>query len=136
MRKMISIVVTCLCMALLTACSSDQATPEGTVTKAIKYLMEKDYQGYADLIQFKNADQLTKEQLEAKKTQVIAILQDKYTKQVESKGGIKSFDVQPAEIDGEQAKVKATITYNNDETKDQNFDLVKIDDKWMLDAGK
>jgi len=137
MRKIVNIAAACLCMLVLMACGSDLSTPEATVTKAIKCLMEKDYQGYVELIQFKNQGELTKEQLEAKKTQVIAVLQDKGTRQIDAKGGIKSFTLEEPAYDGDKAKVKAVVTYGNDETKDQNFDVVKTENgEWKLDAGK
>lgn len=134
---MMTFVAACLCMLLLSACGSDLSTPQGTVEKAIKCLMEKDYEGYVELMQFKNTEELTKEQLSAKKTQVIAILQDKGAKQIDTKGGIKSYEIGEPVIDGEKAEVKAVVTYGNDETKEQKFDLVKNEKgDWMLDPGK
>lgn len=137
MKKLCVFFAACVCMMMLFACSSATSTPEGTVKKAIKCLEEKDYEGYVDLMQFKNADELTKEQLSAKKTQIIAILQEKGSKEIDAKGGIKEYTLEEPRIEEDKAEIKALITYGNGDTKKQKFNLVKNDKgEWKLDAGK
>lgn len=137
MKKLMTIFAACICLVLMCACGADTSTPEGTVKKAMKCLMEKDYEGYVDLIQFRNADEMDAEKLTEKKQQILALLQEKASKDFENKGGIQSYEMSDAKLDGDKAEVEATITYGNGDTKKQEFQLVKTaDGDWKLDAGK
>ena len=134
MKKLLSFAAVCLFVLTLCSCSSaDTNTPEGTVTKAIKCIIDKDYKGYVDLMNFKEAK--TDEQ----KQQLAALVQDKMNKEIEKKEGIKDFKVETAEINEEEGKavVPYTLTYGNGDTKDDKMKLIKTEDgAWMIDSGK
>lgn len=52
MKKFLLFSVVGLLVLVLSACSSDN-TPEGVTTKAIQCIIDKDYQGYIDLMFFR-----------------------------------------------------------------------------------
>ena len=70
MKKLLLFSVVGLLVLVLSACSSDN-TPEGVTTKAIQCIIDKDYQGYIDLMFFR------KEQTDHDKQQLAALVQDK-----------------------------------------------------------
>ena len=57
---------------------------------------------------------------------------EKVAKEIESKGGIKSYEVIEETIaeDGKTAVVKMKIIYGDDSTKDSKYDLVLVDGAW------
>jgi len=137
MKKLMTLITLCLCMAVMCACGGDMSTPEATVKKAMKCLMEKDYEGYADLIHFKAETQQNPEKLAETKAQIVSLLNDKSAKEFDAKGGIKSYEMNEPVVNGDKAQMKAVITYGNGDTKSMEFSLIKAEDgKWMLDAGK
>jgi len=134
MKKMMTFFAAFICMMMMCACGSDTSTPEGTVKKAMECLKNKDFEGYAELIRFKSDDP---EKVAKQKASIVSILQEKATKDIDAKGGIKSYDLQPAKIEEDKAKVETIITYGNGDTKKQVFDLVKTESgEWLLNSGK
>lgn len=57
-------------------------------------------------------------------------------KEAEENGGIKSITIDKEEIDGDKAKVTATMTDGNDKAETETFDLVKKDGKWTVTLGE
>ena len=132
MKKMLSIAVVGLFVLALCACSGGN-TPEAVTTKAIKCIIDKDYEGYVDMMTFK------KEKSADDMKQIVALVQDKMDKQMEKLQGVKDYKVGTAEIseDGLKAVVPYTITYGNGEVKDDKMQLVKTEDgEWKIDSGK
>ena len=52
MKKVLSLAVVCLFVLTLCSCGSSN-TPEAVTTKAIKCIIDKDYDGYVNLMYFK-----------------------------------------------------------------------------------
>ena len=132
MRKLFSFAAVAVFVLALFSCGGAQ-TPEEVTTKAIKCIIDKDYKGYVDLMNFKEAK--TDEQ----KKQYVALIQDKMDKEMAKKEGIKDFKVGTAEINEEEGKavVPYTLTYGNGDTKDDKMKLIKTEDgAWMIDSGK
>lgn len=132
MKKLLSFAAVALFVLALCSCGGAQ-TPEEVATEAIKCIIDKDYKGYVDLMNFKEAK--TDEQ----KQQLAALVQDKMNKEIEKKEGIKDFKVETAEINEEEGKavVPYTLTYGNGDTKDDKMKLIKTEDgAWMIDSGK
>ena len=117
-------------MLALCSCGSSN-TPEEVTTKAIKCLIDKDYDGYVDMMYFK------KEKSNEDMKQIVALVKDKMDKELEQKQGIKEYKVGTPTIEDDKAVVPYTLTYGNGETKEDNMKLVKTNDgKWMIDSGK
>ena len=129
MKKLLSFAVVCLFAAVLCSCGG-ASTPEDVTTKAIKCVIDKDYQTYVDMMYFK------KDKTDEEKQQLTALVQDKMDKEVEKKDGITDFKVGEPTIEEDKAVVSYTLTYGNGDTKDDKMKLIKIDDKWMIDSGK
>ena len=130
MKKVLTLATVCLFMLALCSCGSSN-TPEEVTTKAIKCLIDKDYDGYVDMMYFK------KEKSNEDMKQIVALVKDKMDKELEQKQGIKDYKVGTPTIEDNKAVVPYTLTYGNGETKEDNMKLVKTDSgKWMIDSGK
>ena len=130
MKKVLTLATVCLFVLALCSCGSSN-TPEEVTTKAIKCLIDKDYDGYVDMMYFK------KEKSNEDMKQIVALVKDKMDKELEQKQGIKEYKVGTPTIEDDKAVVPYTLTYGNGETKEDNMKLVKTDDgKWMIDSGK
>ena len=86
MKKVLTLATVCLFVLALCSCGSTD-TPEGVTTKAIKCLIDKDYDGYVDMMYFK------KEKSNEDMKQIVALVKDKMDKELEQKQGIKDFKV-------------------------------------------
>ena len=130
MKKVLTLATVCLFVLALCSCGSSN-TPEEVTTKAIKCLIDKDYDGYVDMMYFK------KEKSNEDMKQIVALVKDKMDKELEQKQGIKEYKVGTPTIEDNKAVVPNTLTYGNGDTKEDNMKLVKTDDgKWMIDSGK
>lgn len=130
MKKLLSIAAVCLFVLTLCSCSGAD-TPEAVTTKAIQCIVDKDYQGYVDMMYFK------KEKTDEEKQQLVALIQDKMNKEVEKKEGIKDFSVGTPSVEENTAIVPYTINYGNGDTKEEKMKLIKTEDgKWLIDSGK
>ena len=117
-------------MLALCSCGSSN-TPEAVTTKAIKCIIDKDYDGYVDLMYFK------KEKSSEDMKQIVALVKDKMDKEMDQKKGIKDYKVGTPTIEDNKAVVPYTLTYGNGDTKEDKMKLVKTEDgKWMIDSGK
>lgn len=72
------------------------------------------------------------------KTGFKAMAQDKLSKKLEEKGGIKDAVIEKEEIseDGMTAKVSVKITYNDGSEETDNWDLAKSGDDWKWSLNK
>ena len=130
MKKVLTLATVCLFVLALCSCGSSN-TPEEVTTKAIKCLIDKDYDDYVDMMYFK------KEKSNEDMKQIVALVKDKMDKELEQKQGIKEYKVGTPTIEDNKAVVPYTLTYGNGDTKEDNMKLVKTDDgKWMIDSGK
>ena len=130
MKKVLTLAAVCLFVLALCSCGASN-TPEEVTTKAIKCLIDKDYDGYVDMMYFK------KEKSNEDMKQIVALVKDKMDKELEQKQGIKDYKVGTPTIEDNKAVVPYTLTYGNGETKEDNMKLVKTNDgKWMIDSGK
>lgn len=121
------------CFAMVVTSCADNS-PEGVVTKAAKFLQEKDYKAYVDLFQFK--DESDAEKVKEKKAGIVQMLTEKAEKKPEDMT-FKSFEIVEKEIGENSAKFKVKFIRENGTEKIQSMDLIKNEDgKWKLDAGK
>ena len=137
MKKLSIVFSIVVLMFVMTACSSN--SPKKVAEKSVQCLVDKDYEGYVDLIYFKESETKSAEDLEKGKQQLAAILKDKVEKEYAKKGGIKSYEAQSEKIaeDGKTANVNMKITYGNGKEEETDIKLCK-DDKgeWKLDLAK
>ncbi len=130
-KLMFAFLIACFAM-VVTSCADN--SPEGVVTKAAKFLQEKDYKAYVDLFQFK--DESDAEKVKEKKAGIVQMLTEKAEKKPEDMT-FKSFEIVEKEIGENSAKFKVKFIRENGTEKIQTMDLIKNDDgKWKLDAGK
>ena len=128
---MFAFLIACFAM-VVTSCADN--SPEGVVTKAAKFLQEKDYKAYVDLFQFK--DESDAEKVKEKKAGIVQMLTEKAEKKPEDMT-FKSFEIVEKEIGENSAKFKVKFIRENGTEEIQSMDLIKNDDgKWKLDAGK
>ena len=128
---MFAFLIACFAM-VVTSCADN--SPEGVVTKAAKFLQEKDYKAYVDLFQFK--DESDAEKVKEKKAGIDQMLTEKAEKKPEDMT-FKSFEIVEKEIGENSAKFKVKFIRENGTEKIQSMDLIKNEDgKWKLDAGK
>ncbi len=130
-KLMFAFLIACFAM-VVTSCADN--SPEGVVTKAAKFLQEKDYKAYVDLFQFK--DESDAEKVKEKKAGIVQMLTEKAEKKPEDMT-FKSFEIVEKKIGENSAKFKVKFIRENGTEKIQSMDLIKNDDgKWKLDAGK
>ncbi len=116
---------------VFSACNSS-SSPEGVVKEYIECVKSGNYEKIVDLMHFK------KELSDSDKEQLVSLFRDKVSKSLEEKQGIASFSIDDVTLaeGGESATVKYTINYGDGTSKTEEGDVVKVDDKWMIDTGK
>ncbi|MBR2234754.1 MAG: DUF4878 domain-containing protein [Prevotella sp.] len=129
MKKMIVMFTMCLMMmAMMTSCgSSHENTPRGVAEAAVKYLSKKDWKGYMDLTDAND-----------KQKEVMAQMLEKMGKQLDDKGGMKSYEFVDEDIDEENgtATITVKVTYENQTSEDNKMKMLKKDGKWLLSSEK
>lgn len=140
MRKLLSALIVVAVAVLMIGCGNAN-TPSGVAEASVKCLQKGDYKGYVELLTAtdakKNAE--NKEKFEQEQQMLVSLVQEKASKKLEKKEGIKSYEVLSEEINetGDRAKVTMTIVYG-DGSEDKQTVKTKKDDsgKWILDSGK
>ena len=136
MKKILSIAAVALLTLVFVSCGNGN-TPEGVATKAMKCLIEKDYEGYVDLLYFKEKTAKGEEVSPEGRQQLVSLLQEKAGKKIDKQGGIKDFKVGEPVIEGDKAKVPVDVTYGDGSTNQEDIKVIKTPEgKWMLDSGK
>ncbi len=137
MKKMLMAAMLVAMGWVMTSCGGSAAsTPEDVVKESFTCLENKDYAGYLDLIDFKEKDGKSPEEI---RKQMLPLMEAKAEEGIEKKGGIKSWEILETTIaeDGKTAKVKTKIVYGNDKDDKSTVKLVKKDDgTWMIDSKK
>ena len=108
-------------------------TPTKVVEKSIKYIQEKNYEAYVDLIEFKEGSS------QEDKEQFVAFLGGKVDMTLEKKQGLASYEIISEEIseDGASAVVVANITYGDGSSKEDKMKLIKnADGEWKISMDK
>ena len=130
MKKILSIMTLALVALAFVSCSNN--SPEAVVQEYVADLQAGKYEEALDLFYFR------KELTDKDKQQYISMMTEKWGKEIDKKGGITGVDITDVAVaeDGNTATVNYTLKYGDGSTKDQNTSLVKVDDKWKIDAGK
>jgi predicted small secreted protein len=125
MKKLAIILAVAAGLVALAACSNTN-TPEGVAKKAITALQKGDYDTYASTFDLSSSDQKW----------LAAMAEEKVAKEMNEKGGIKSFKVTDSTINGDSATVTVHVVYKNGEEEDQHMSYVKVDDQWKQKMNK
>ena len=130
MKKILSFLSLVLVALTFVSCNSN--SPEAVVQEYVADLQTGKYEEAIDLFYFK------KNLTDADKQQYVSMMKDKWGKEIEKKGGITGVEITNVSVaeDGNSANVNYTLRYGDGTTKDQHTGLVKVDDKWKMDAGK
>ena len=130
MKKILSFLSLVLVALTFVSCNSN--SPEAVVQEYVADLQTGKYEEAIDLFYFKR--NLT----DADKQQYVSMMKDKWGKEIEKKGGITGVEITNVSVaeDGNSANVKYILKYGDGTSKDQDSKLVKVDDKWKIDAGK
>lgn len=139
MKKILSVTVLVMALAMLVACGGGN-TPSSVVEKSMKCLQDKDYEGYVDLLYI---DVKEGEDPEVQRNAVASMIASKADQTLAKKQGIKSYEilseeVTPAEENKpETAVVKVKIEYGDASTKEETVKLKKDNaGDWKIDMGK
>ena len=129
MKKILTIAA--LAAALVfTSCKGGGGTklsgPEAAVKSAIEAIKKGDVKAFI------NTYNLSDEE----KAALSSLIEDKLQKEVDEKGGVKSYEIIDTDIDGETATVKAKIYYTNGTDEETTFNLKNVDGKWLQEMKK
>ena len=130
MKSRLFVVGIALCVSVfVVACGS--SGPAGTVKDYISYMEKGDMDSAMKLMSNK---QVTKEMRETKEFKdKMKQAGEASSKEIKSKGGVKSVNIKDEKITGDNAEVKFTITYGNGtEDKENTAKLVKEDGEWKI----
>ncbi len=138
MKKILMAAIVMAMGLVMTSCGGAEkaATPEDVVKEAFACIEKQDYAGYLQLIDVKEKDGMTADEVREKS---VPMFEAKVKETIDKKGGIKSWEIVETTLseDGKSAKVKTKIVYGNDTEDDSKMKLVqKEDGKWMIDADK
>lgn len=125
MKKVILFLSIAVCTAFAMACSSSNG-PEAVATKAIAAIQKGDYDAYAATFNLSSSDQ----------KMLAGMAEEKVSKQLELKGGIKSFKITDSAIDGENAKVTAHLVYKDGSEEDQVMSFKNVEGTWKQEMNK
>lgn len=119
MKKIIGLAVVAFALVCMSACSSSSG-PEDVVKKAITALQKGNYDAYASTYNLSADEQ----------KQLAALAKEKISQSLESKGGIKNFNITDTQINGDEATVKVHVIYKDGSEDDESMKLKKVDGEW------
>ena len=136
MKKLFFALFSALALFVFVGCSSSPKTPGDTVLSYVEMIKTSDYDKLMDEMYVKEGT--SAEEVAEFKTGFKAMAQDKLSKKLEEKGGIKDAVIEKEEIseDGMTAKVSVKITYNDGSEETDNWDLAKSGDDWKWSLNK
>jgi|GEM_PF-1835444 len=125
MKKLLSILVLA-CSFILVGCGGGASGPGQTV-KDFAYAMEAGDANKVGQIMPSMKAMLGEEKLKGMMTEAAA--------DMKKKGGIKSVTIDKEEVNGDSAKVTATIETGDGNKDTDDFTLSKVDGKWVITLG-
>ena len=126
MKRIIAIALIAAASFFTLACKSGSDGPEALAKKAISAIEKGDYAAYAATF---NVDENTQKML-------AGLMEEKASKEIEKKGGIKGCDILDTQIDGEKATVKVKVLYKDGSDEEQTMKLIKVEDGWKQELNK
>lgn len=120
------------CLLLTGACSSDNSAGKAA-EKAIEMLQKEDFPSYTSMLYLPNQEKEDNQELSKKKEYITEVIQGYLHRELERKGGIKSYKVLNENQNGNKAEVRMEISYGNGETNEETISLIKSNDgKWLI----
>ncbi|MEM9347183.1 MAG: DUF4878 domain-containing protein [Planctomycetota bacterium] len=116
-----------VCSFTLIGCGGSGASPGDTVTE------------FARAMEAGDAEKMKELCPDLEKTLGSGMIDKMATQmkeEAEESGGIKSITIDKEEINGDTAKVTATVTNGNGDSKAEDFELEKVDGKWVIVMGE
>ncbi len=131
MKKFFYSITICICAIVMAACSSNN-TPTGAAEAYLDNVKSGDYAEVVDQLYFNN--EVTAEQ----KAELVTALEEKAKESAAKGKAIKDYKITGEEIKEEGDKAVVTyIAIKEDGSEDsEKINLVKKDEKWLIDAGK
>ena len=128
--KRIILGLTVIMVAVL-AVSCTHSSPKNVAKAYIKAIQKGDAEKAADCFYYEGTD----EEKEQSRAAMVAMCQ-KGMKSADIHQGIKSFDIESVDENGDKAIVHATVTYKDGTSEPDNIATVKKDGKWYIDTDK
>ncbi|WP_288911057.1 DUF4878 domain-containing protein [uncultured Bacteroides sp.] len=131
MKKLITLGF--LVVAVLSFISCSPSSPGKALKGYLNDIKNENYDSFMEGVYFHEG--MDKQRKEKKRTQLLAIIKDKVTREYERKGGVKSIEIISERVweDGENATVEFKQTYGNGEEIIEKQKMVKKDGKWLID---
>lgn len=126
-------------LCLLASCDLllPKATPKTVAQDAMKCLVDKDYDAYAEYVDIKT-DSLDSSKIKQKRTEAANAVRSFVAPEYDKKGGLKKVDILNEKIlpGDTTAKVKMKLTFGDGSTSENTKELVKRGDTWKLKDAK
>lgn len=137
MKKWIQLTMICLVAMLLGACGSSTSSPSAAATALAKNLQKGDYKAIVNQMYF-DKENLSADEIKQQKAMMEGLFEEKASKTIEEKGGIKKFEVVEETIseDGKSAEVTMKYEYGDGSTETESNDFVLVDGKWYFELDK
>lgn len=119
MKKMLLLLTLIASASLFVACTASNG-PEAVAKQAITAIQKGDYDAYAATFDLSESDQ----------KMLSGMVESKVKEGIDSKGGIKSFNIVDSTVNEDTAQVKVHLVYKDGSEDDQTMDFKKVDDKW------
>lgn len=122
-------------IAVLAMVSCTPSTPGTALKNYMSALSDKDYEKFIDGCNISEADS---EKAKEIREGLIAMIQEKGSKTIEKKGGLKEVEIVSEEMaeDGNSAIVTYKQHYGDGSVKEYTQKMIKVDGKWLMDIGK
>ena len=133
-KVLLSFIIVASAIVMLSCNDSD--SPKSVTATSIECLQNGDYETYADLLLIEKDG---KEVHDVDKQKIADILKAKASSAIESKGGIKSYEILDETIDEANgtATVKCKIVYGDGTSDESDTDLALNENKeWKLKVEK
>lgn len=121
--------------ALFAASCSGSQTASDAALNIYGLIAQGNYEAAVEEFQLDTPDTKSAEETKAMLT---SLFQEKLGPQLESKGGITSYEAVKEELaeDGKSAKVTVKLTYGNGETEESDVDMVLTENGWKASIKK
>ena len=110
--------------AALVAVGCADSGPAGTVKQFYRFVESGELEAASEMLTGRMVSMLGPDKVKAALGEGMA--------DVSKKGGIQSLDILSEEVDGPVAKVRLRVTYGNGETEEEELELIRVDDRWII----
>lgn len=129
--KRLSILLAAAALLCAASCGNNGKTaapkgPEKIAKNAIEAIQKGDFDAYAATFNMNESDQ----------KMLAGMVEEKVSKEIEKKGGIKSYKINDTTIEEDKATVDVTITYKDGSEETSKMHFVKVDGDWKQELDK